>query len=483
MTTVFIDSTDEVRNNLRKGSLTLAVYGLGRIGLPISVAWLRAGAKVIGVDVNEDIVESINNGESHIKDEPGIPEAVREFTKNGCLRASSDLTESSRISDVSIVLVPTVVTDKRVDLSELKKAVAYIGRGLEKNQVVIIESSVPPFTTNGIVRTILEKESGLIAGIDFGLAASPERVMSGRVLQDLARYPKIVGGVDPKSTEIVSSLYESICKQVVQVRDSTTAEAIKIFEGIYRDVNIALANELAVFCDLAGLDFQEIRRTANSQPYSSLHLPGCGVGGYCIPYYPYFLMEVSMQLGLHLPITRVGRIVNESMPTYTVSLLKRGMRRIGKDIMNQKIAIFGASFRGDSPQCKNSPAKELISELKTQGAQVAVYDPIASKNEVKRELGIAPASSMTEALREASGVIIQTDHNAFKKIGLEELVQRTKKPLVVIDTRSVMDFNNVPDDILYFAIGRTIAGNESIDSDILVYPFTEEETAAFQDNS
>jgi len=475
MTTIFDVPPRSVEALLRNNEVTIALYGLGRIGLPLSVAWLQAGAKVIGVDVNQEVVDSINRGIAHIEDEPGVSKAVGEFVKRGRFRASSDLIESTTASDVSIILVPTEAREGKADLSTFKRATKGIGRGLKENHVVVVESSVPPFTTEQIVRPILEKENGLLAGSDFGLAASPERVMSGRVLQDLATYPKIVGGIDPKSTKIVSSLYKCVCSQVIEVRDAATAEATKIFEGIYRDINIALANELAVFCDVAGLDFQEIRRAANTQPYCELHRPGCGVGGYCIPYYPYFLMDISERRGVRLPLTETGRAVNEAMPTYTISLLRQGLLSIGKEIRKQKITLLGATFRGNTTQCTNSSTKDIVDGLLELDAEISIYDPLASKDEIEREIGIPPADSMREALSGASGVIFQSDHDQFKKIRLEELIEVTEKPLVVVDGRNVLDPGRKPKGILYLGIGRANADERRLDKDFLVTPFTAKE--------
>jgi len=301
-------SVDEIKEALRSGRIKVAVYGMGRIGIPLACAWLTAGARVIGVDVNEKRVAMLNEGINPFKDEPYVSEILSEALRNGRFKATTNGVEASRESHVKIIIVPVTLKHMRgkveVNYESLVKAAEAIGRGLKKGDLVILETSVPPGTTRNILKPILERESRLNVEVDFGLAYSPERVAEGRVYLDKA----------------VRALYECVCRKgVIEVSKLEAAEFEKLAEGIYRDVNIALANELAILAMKLGLDFNEIRNAANSQPYCHLHKPGVGVGGLCIPVYPYFMLNLAEKLGLKLKLVEIAREINENMPKITLN--------------------------------------------------------------------------------------------------------------------------------------------------------------------
>jgi len=291
-------SDDELRSALRSGNLTVAVYGMGYVGTAIAAVWLRAGARVIGVDVDVDKVRRLEACEFKLSDRQVEGELKR---LKDMIRYTTDGVEASRLSNVKIVTVPIYLgKDKRPVFDAFKSALEGIARGLKAGDLVIIESSVPPGTTMDVALPILEGVSGLRVERDFALAYSPERIYVGRAIADIEeRYPKVIGGVGPVSSRVAATLYGSIAKKGVMVLSNpTAAEFEKLAEGVYRDVNIALANELAQLARLLGLDFDEVREAANSQPYSNIHKPGPGVGGSCIPVYPYFLNVRRREGGL-----------------------------------------------------------------------------------------------------------------------------------------------------------------------------------------
>ncbi|MEM4213806.1 MAG: nucleotide sugar dehydrogenase, partial [Candidatus Methanomethylicaceae archaeon] len=423
----------DLKKDLKEGRITVAVYGMGRVGLPIAVAWLRAGAKVIGVDINHGLVEMLNDGKTPLEDEPNINEWVKRGVEEKRFYATNDGVAASRNSDIKIIVIPTTLNaKKKLNNSSLITVAENIGKGLKAGDVVILECTVPPLTTENLVKPILEEESGLRAEEDFGLAYSPERIYEGRALQDIEEnYPKVVGGIGSKSTEAVASLYECIARKgVIRLKSPREAEASKIFEGIYRDVNIALANELAKFCMSAGIDFMEARSAANSQPFCHLHLPGIGVGGLCIPIYPYFLMGVAEDLGMRLPIPRLARKINEGMPSYTFRLLKFALREAGIKIRDAKIGILGLSFRGGIKDTRLSPAIEFIKLLEGKVGGVRAYDPWVRTLE-----GVDTCSSLEELLDWSDALVLATDHPEFKEMDLRNL----KKRIVVVEGRNIID--------------------------------------------
>jgi len=272
---------EEVKEAFKNGRFTIAVYGMGKMGLPLAAVFADHGANVIGVDINEKVVEMINRGENHVKEEPGLDELVRRNVEAGRLKATTDGVWAAKQADVMVILVPTL-TDERgnLKLGPVYDVAEKISQGLERGDIVITEATMPPGTTESLV-PILEK-SGLKLG-EFGLAHAPERTMTGTAIRDITgQYPKIVGASDKKTLEAVIGIYETINRKgVIPMSSIKAAEAVKVFEGVYRDVNIALANELAMWCEEHGLDALEVFQAANTQPYCHLHMPGAGVGGHC----------------------------------------------------------------------------------------------------------------------------------------------------------------------------------------------------------
>jgi len=453
---VFMLNEIELRDKLVNGKITVAVYGLGHIGSPILAAWLLSGARGIGVDIDGRKVELLNKGMSPVK-EPCLEEIFKRGREEGKLWATTNGVEASRRSDVKIIAVPTLLKGtewpKNPDLSAIKSAAKNISLGLKKGDLVIVESSVPPGTTRNLVKPILE-ESGLKAGKDFGLAYSPERIAEGRALRDIMEsYPKIIGGIDKRSTRVASILYSQIAKKgVIEVSNDIVAEFEKLAEGIYRDVNIALANELAGLARVLGIDYDEVMAAANSQPYSHLHRPGTGVGGLCIPIYPHFLSWIAKERGLRLTLTEEARKINESMPRKIVELVVEGIKKL--EIGSPKVSVLGLAFRGDVPDPRMSPTYDLLEELRRRGIDiVAVHDPFIEEDPRLDELGIPLTKNLDEALSLPNIALISTDHSIYR-LKLSELFGKYRNILLVIDGRHILDVDMIPPGKGYVGIGR-----------------------------
>jgi len=422
----------------------VAVYGLGRVGMPLAAAWLKAGFNVVGYDVNERLIRDLCSLRFEWIDEPGVASIFREASQRGKLSFTVDGKRASSSSNIHIVAVPTPMDwgSKKFVSEPLLSSLNTIGSGLKKGDVVILESSVPPGTTCGVVKRRLEELSGLAADTDFYLGFSPERILVGRALEDLLkRYPKIVGGVGPQSTKIISDLYSRVVeKGVIVVRDSTTAEVVKLFEGVYRDVNIALANELALYSQSVGVDYYEVREAANSQPYSHLHLPGPGVGGMCIPVYPYFVLEFGVAKGFESKLILLARQINESMPHVVVNMLMREVLSHSLDTRTLRVTVLGASFRGNVSDTRNSPTHMVVSELKRLGvADVVVHDPMVTSDEYLAKLGVKLLNDLKLAMSGSGAVIVAADHSPYSTLTLTSLLEYSgKTPLIVIDAKGVL---------------------------------------------
>lgn len=424
----------EVTAALQRGEVTFAVYGLGKMGLPLAISYAEAGGRVIGADVDARVVESLNRGANHIEGEPGLPELVPKHAKQGTLRATTDLAQAARDADVMVIIVPTLLkADNRPDLGIVESVCREIGNGLQKGDLVIQESTLPPGSTEKVLRPILEAASGLRAGHDFGIAFCPERTLSGRALSDIqGAYPKVVGGVDAQSTEAAAGIYEAVNKKgVIAVSSATAAETVKVAEGLYRDVNIALANELALACEELGIDAREVISVANTQPYSHIHQPGPGVGGHCIPVYPYFITKT---VRAPTPLLQTARRVNDSMPAHTVGLLEGALRTGGGALHGAKVLVLGLTYRVGVKETRFSPSLEIVRLLAQRGAEVLVLDPLVPPPPGAR------AVTAADLTREANvaGVISTLDDPAYRALPWAQMAQRGAGA-VVVDTRASLD--------------------------------------------
>lgn len=424
---------DEQRAALTSGRVPVAVYGLGKMGLPLAAVYADVTGNVTGADVNEDVVATVANGGCHVKREPGLPALVERTVGEGTLNAVADPAEAAQESAVHVVIVPTPIhEDNTPNLSILQSVLEDVAAGLEAGDTVIIECTVPPRTCTDLVQPLLERESGLSAD-EFGLAFCPERTASGRALEDIrGAYPKVVGGVDAESTRVAALIYDEINQNdVLAVSDATTAETVKVLEGLYRDVNIALANELAQFTDELGIDVNEAIETANTQPFCNIHDPGPGVGGHCIPYYPYFMIK---GFETDAPLLRTARGVNDSMPAFTVSKVAEELTAEGSDVGDATVLVLGLTYRPGVEETRATPARPIAEELSALGAEVLAVDPMLDD----ASSFAAEQVTMAEAYdRGVDAAVLVTPHEEFEEIDWEAF----DRPggLVVIDGRGTLD--------------------------------------------
>jgi nucleotide sugar dehydrogenase len=413
---------------------TVAVVGLGKIGLPIAVQFARKGMNVIGCDVLPDVVDGINKGLSHIHEEAGLVEGVAAVVADGKLQATIDTAAAVAKASVVVVIVPLMVSaDWKIDFRSLDSATHEIARGLRSGTLVVYETTLPVGTTRRRLGPMLEKGSGLAAGSDFHLAFSPERLYAGRIFEDLHHYPKIVGGVDAASTERAAAFYASVLDaEVWPVKNAETAEFAKLAETTYRDVNIALANQLALFGAARDVDVATAFNAANSQPFSHLHRPSIGVGGHCIPVYPHFLLTDAAEGELSLVST--GRQANDSMAAVCVDQLSGAMG----GLRGRRVLVLGVSYREDVKELAFSTAVPLIDLLHRAGAQVLIHDPLFKPEELDRFDAEVVDLSGT-AVSDVEAVIVQALHKDLKSLDW----RRFKQLRVVFDGRGAVDAERV----------------------------------------
>jgi len=397
--------------------MKLTVVGCGKMGLPLAVQAAHQGISVIGVDVNESIISMINRGESPI-DEPEVSELLAEAVARGELEATTDIKRAVKCSDAVIVIVPVLVNSaKQVNLDAISSVAVEIGAVLHSGTIVSFETTVPVGTTRNHLMPLLESKN-MKAERDFFLIFSPERVKSQLVLKRLNRTPKIVGAVGPRSLEKGLELYRSILDaKVISVGSLENAEMIKIAGMVYRDVNIALANEIARYCDAKGINISKLVPLINSDGETHFLQPGIGVGGHCTPVYPYFLIHDSKSLGVKQTLAKEAREINDSQAEYIVHRLGERLN----NIINIKVLILGLGFRPEVKEDINSPAYLVNKALLGKGAHVSLYDPLYSKDEILKK-GFTPADLCTNDHIDA--VILVTYHKAFSNIDWNTLKKR-----------------------------------------------------------
>jgi nucleotide sugar dehydrogenase len=427
---------------VKSGEFKLAVYGLGHVGSPLASVWLRAGAHVIGIDKSPEVLENARKGRTHVY-EPGVSEAFSKALKENRFYVYSDPIKASQDSHFKLICVPVLLTDSfSADLVAVKQVATTIGRGLKKGDVVSLNPSVPPGTSEDIVLPILEEKSGLKVEQDFYMVYNPERIYEGRAIEDLEkRYPAIVAGAGAKSLEIGAELYSLVAKKgVIKMDNMRTAETEKLLEGVYRDVNIALANEMAKFCERLGVDFWEAREAANSQPFCHIHKPGAGVGGACIPVYPQFILHAAHMSRIECNLTSFARNVNDSMPAYCV---EQAMKLLdGTDVSKSTVALLGLAFRGGVSDTRLSPTYKVIEELKKLKVKgIRVHDPLVM-SDPNLPQDIMLTSNLSKAVKYADLVIVISDHPEYRNLTYEELDSTP-----VYDGRGVLDRSR-------FAAGR-----------------------------
>jgi UDP-N-acetyl-D-mannosaminuronic acid dehydrogenase len=420
------------------GGVTVAVYGLGKMGLPLAAVFADKGARVIGVDISPEVVDQVNKGNCPVSNEPGLPEMIKANVERQKLSATTDGVAAARESDVMVILVPCLLnSDKSPDIAAITVVCSSISRGLSRGDFVILETTVPPRTTKDVVLPIL-KQSGLKEG-EFGLAFCPERTSSGRAIRDITgAYMKIVGGIDKESAETAEAIYSVINKKgVITVSDTTTAEIVKLFEGVYRDVNIALSNELALVCREMGISSAEVFPVVN-EPFDEEHQryhvnllqPGAGVGGHCIPVYPYFVTKTTKT---DTKLIELARKINDSMPFHMVDLIIEGLNKAGISIEESSILILGLAFRGGVKETRNSPAIPIIQRLKKLRANVFLYDPLFSREEIE-SFGAAYCDSFDNM----DCLVIVTDHKEFREYNWQE-ISKKMRTRVIVDGRQVLE--------------------------------------------
>ncbi len=407
--------------------MKICIMGQGYIGLPTAALFTRNHCEVVGVDVNEQIVENLNKGIIHIE-EPGISDIIQNAVKLGVYTAS--LTPEK--ADAFIITVPTpyIIENYSCDLSYVISACESIIPYLEKGNTVIIESTIAPMSTDETIKPLFEN-AGFTIGKDLYLAHCPERVLPGKIIEELIHNDRIIGGITPECAQKASEVYGQFVEGELMLTEAKTAELSKCMENTFRDVNIALANELAKICAEIGVNALDVIKMANKHPRVNLHSPGPGVGGHCLAIDPYFIYAKAPETA---KIIKLARDTNNSMPDFVCENVK-------KMIPEGKIAILGVSYKGNTGDDRESPAYEIIAKLSTN-YEIVIHDPHIDNPDFV---------SFADAVDGAELILILCDHDEFKYLDYDLIIKKMSNPRI-FDTKNII--KEVPSEIKLFNYGN-----------------------------
>jgi UDP-N-acetyl-D-glucosamine dehydrogenase len=418
----------KLEEKINNKSAKISIVGLGYVGLPLAVAFSEAGFNILAIDIQQERVNSVRRGQSYIADVS--TERLQAAVARHCLQATTDQS-SLREADVVCICVPTPLTKtKDPDLSHVIHESKEVAKYLHPQQLVVLESTTYPGTTRQVVLPILES-SRLKCGTDFYLAYSPERVDPGNKKHNVKNTPKLVGGINPESTNLAKALYSQIADTVVPVSSPEVAEMTKIFENVFRSVNIALVNELAQLCHNMKVSVWEVIDAASTKPFGYMPFyPGPGVGGHCIPLDPYYLANKAREFDFHTRFIELSAEINEFMPYYVISRVLEALNERGKKLNGAKILVLGMAYKKNAEDVREAPSLKLIQLLREKGAAVSYHDPYIA--EIRLSEGSLRSKGLTKKnLSWADCVVIATDHSCYN---MDEVIAHSK---LVFDTRGM----------------------------------------------
>ncbi|CEG13904.1 UDP-N-acetyl-D-mannosaminuronic acid dehydrogenase [groundwater metagenome] len=397
----------------------ICVIGLGYIGLPTATMFATHGYNIVGVDINQEVVENLNQGKIHIELEPEMKELIQKAIKSKNLIIRSKPEEA----DVFIICVSTLLNEKekKAELKYVVSATESILPYIKKGNLIILESTSPPGTILNVVVPITER---VISKKDVYVAHCPERVIPGNMLKEFINNDRIIGGINEESSQKAKEIYKSFVKGNIYLTDSTTAEMVKLMENTYRDVNIALANEFVKICEDLNINVWEAIELANKHPRVNIHKPGPGVGGHCIPVVPWFIIEKSSN---NTNLIHFARNINISMPNYIVEIVEKET----KHIKNPVITIFGVAFKANIDDISETPAIPIIALLEKKNYKIKIYDSFVKKFRYN-------LSSLNDAVKDSDCILILTDHDDFKMIDIGKITDLMRNK-ILIDTRNCVD--------------------------------------------
>ena len=447
-------SNQELIESIQSGNLTVCIIGIGRIGLPTALSFANSGLPTVGVDINYNLVEMINSKIFPLKDEPGY-DVIFEKVIHEKFHVSTKIQDVVPNSDVIVLSLPTPMDKNNVpDYSALLSVGKQLGELLTKDSLVIIESTVEPgFIENEFIKSIESSEKQLIAGKDFAIGVCPETANPGQIMNDFEKLPRLVGSINDETTNVIMKIYKHVFTvDLIPMPNCKTANAVKLTTNVFRDLNIAFINELAILFEKVGIDIMTVLEAAKSKYNFQVHYAGPGVGGPCLPVNSYQMINLAKKMGLdNLKSVETARIINESMPSHVIDLLHDAFIESGKSLENSNVLILGISYKPDVKDVQITPAETIIEKLKFLKTNILIYDPYFKSTNI---FNLQTESNLIEALQKADALIIVTAHKEFHN--LDPIFLKSKmKNAIVIDSKCIINQQAAKDSgLIYRGLGR-----------------------------
>ena len=445
---------NELIQSIQSGDLSVCVIGIGRIGLPTALSFANSGLDTVGVDINTELVEMINSKIFPLKDEPGY-DVIFEKVTNQKFYATTKIEDIVPKSDVVILSLPTPMDKNNVpDYSALLSVGKQLGQLLSNDTLVIVESTVEPgFIENDLINVIENSDKKLVAGKDFAIGVCPETANPGQIMNDFEKLPRLVGAIDEKTKNTIMKIYKHVFTvDLIPMPNCKTANAVKLTTNVFRDLNIAFVNELAILFEKVGIDIMTVLDAAKTKYNFQVHYAGPGVGGPCLPVNSYQMINLAKNMGFDtLKSVEMARTINESMPDHVIDLLSDAFNESGKSLENSNTLVLGISYKPDVKDIQITPAEVIIQKLKNLKTNVLIYDPYFESTTV---FGLETESSLIEALQKSDAVIIATAHKEFHN--LDPIFLKSKmKNAIVIDSKCIINQQSAKNaGLIYRGLGR-----------------------------
>jgi nucleotide sugar dehydrogenase len=452
---LFSMSLEELDNSIKNNQLVVTVIGIGRIGLPTALCFAKSGFLTIGVDINTKLVDSINSGEYTLKDEPGFDKIFEDVIKQDRFYATTDISDAVTKSDIILLSLPTPMDNANIpDYSALLSVGKNLNSLLSNGKLVIVESTVEPgFVEKDFLEIIQGKDEKIKLGKDFSLGVCPETANPGQILDDFERLPRLVGAMDERTKHLITKIYKHVFTvNLISMPDCKTANAVKLTTNVFRDLNIAFINELALIFEKAGIDIMTVLDAAKTKYNFQVHYPSVGVGGPCLPVNSYQMINFAKNFtSKTFRLVEYGREINEAMPFHTIELLEDALNEINKNLEESTILVLGVSYKPDVKDIQLSPVEKIVNILKDKGVNILIYDPYFRNSEV---FGIKTLDDFVQYLETCDGLIIATAHKDFYDIQPKFLKSKMKNP-IVIDSKNIIDQHLAKSvGLIYRGIGR-----------------------------
>ncbi len=428
----------ELIQSIQSGRISVCVIGIGRIGLPTALSFANSGLSTIGVDINSKLIEMINSKIFPLKDEPGY-DVIFDKVIHDKFNVTTKIEEVVPNSDVIILSLPTPMDENNIpNYSALLSVGKQLGALLSKDSLVIVESTIEPgFIEDELINIIESSEKKLVAGKDFAIGVCPETANPGQIMNDFEKLPRLVGAIDKKTTDTIVKIYKHVFTvDLIPMTNCKTANAVKLTTNVFRDLNIAFVNELAILFEKVGIDVMEVLEAAKTKYNFQVHYAGPGVGGPCLPVNSYQMINLAKRMGFDtLKTVETGRIINEGMPDHVINLLEDAFNEANKSIINSNVLVLGISYKPDVKDIQITPAQIIVKKLKKLQTNVLIYDPYFKSTKV---FGLQTESNLVQALQKADALILVTPHKEFHDLDPIFLKSNMKTP-ILIDSKCIID--------------------------------------------